>query len=324
MSPSSIRDRMLIDGLMINNWGPEVFADMQKGGVTAVNATCSVWEDFRDSIKNIADWKVWFREWADHILQVYTTEDILRAQREGRVGVALGWQNSSGFGDYLPNIPLYAELGLKIVQLTYNTANSVGCGCYETNDGGLTDFGREVLAELNRCSILVDLSHVGPKTSSEAIKISEQPVAYTHVAPAAFYEHPRNKTDDQFREIADHGGFIGVTMFPTFMPNGSDSTLDEYLESVEHVMTIVGADRVGIGSDSCERRTEQQRYFTAHDKGHARKLVNYGEIRMPDDLNVAGFSGIVRKMESRGWEEELISKIAGQNWFNFLKEVWGA
>ena len=161
----SLHDKtIIIDGLIVSNFGPEIFRAMRAGGITAANCTCSIWEDFPTSMRAIAQWKTWFREHANLILQVYGIADIHRAKAEGKTGVILGWQNAVGFDDHLPFIEVAYELGLRIVQMTYNTATSVGSGCYESNDGGLTDFGRDVVDEFNRLGILVDLSHVGSKT----------------------------------------------------------------------------------------------------------------------------------------------------------------
>src|ERR1700692_1940129 len=124
------------------------------------------------------------------------------AKTEGKTGVILGWQNAVGFDDHLPFIEVAYELGLRIVQMTYNTATSVGGGCYESNDGGLTDFGRDVVDEFNRLGILVDLSHVGSKTAADVIAYSKKPVAYTHCLPAAVNGHPRNKSDQEWRNTA--------------------------------------------------------------------------------------------------------------------------
>src|SRR5699024_10547152 len=179
MSTDLHKKALVIDGLMINNWGPEIFQSMRSGGLTAVNATCSVWEDFTSTMKAVADWKQWFHKYSEDILQVYSTDDILKAKEQSKVGIILGWQNTSGFGDYLPAVQLFYDLGLRIVQLTYNTANSVGSGCYEATDGGLTDFGHEIVSEMNRVGMLIDLSHVGAKTTADTLKTSSLPPAYT-------------------------------------------------------------------------------------------------------------------------------------------------
>jgi membrane dipeptidase len=324
MTSTLHRNLIVVDGLVISRWSHEVFRAMHRGGLTAANCTCCVWEGFAETMTAVARWKRWFRERPDILTQVYSTEDIHRAKRDDKVGVILGWQNTSGFGDYLPFVQVFKELGLGIAQLTYNTANSVGSGCYESNDGGLTDFGRELVSELNRVGILIDLSHVGPKTSEDAIRVSEKPVAYSHCCPTTFKVHPRNKTDAQLKLIAEHGGFVGVTLFPPLLPRGPESTIDDYLDVLEYVINLVGEDHVGIGTDFSQGRGEKDRYYTSHDKGYSRKLVDYGPIVLPEGIRrIEDFPNLTMAMERRAWPEMRIRKVMGENWLRLLKEVWG-
>lgn len=297
---------------------------MHQGGLTGVNCTCCIWEDFPTTMKAVADWKSRLRENADILMQVYSTADIRRAKEQGKVGIILGWQNSTGFGDYLPLVQVYKELGLGIVQLTYNTTNTVGSGCYETRDTGLTDFGRELVEEMNRVGILIDLSHVGSKTSRDAIEHSRQPVAYSHCLPAALKNHPRNKSDEELKFIADKGGFVGVTMFPPFLQRGVEATVDDYVEAMEYVMNLVGEEHVGVGTDFTQDHDRAFFEYITRDKGYARSLTRFGEIINPRGLQtIAEFPNLTRAMEQRGWPESRIEKIMGENWIALLRQVWG-
>ncbi|MDP6706382.1 MAG: membrane dipeptidase, partial [Alphaproteobacteria bacterium] len=133
MSQASLHESaILIDGLIISNWSREVFEDMAKGGVTAANCTCCVWEGFRDTMSNIARWKQWFDEHDDLLLQVHAADDIRRAKAEGKVGIILGWQNTTGIEDRIEYLALFHALGVRVMQLTYNTQNLVGTGCWES------------------------------------------------------------------------------------------------------------------------------------------------------------------------------------------------
>ncbi len=326
MSHSDLhRDAIVIDGLIIANWSREVFEDMRRGGLTAANCTCSVWEGFRDSMLNVARWKRWFDEHSDLIRQVYTTADIRRAKEEGRTGIILGWQNLAGIEDQLPFLALFKELGVGVMQMAYNTQNLVGTGCYESRDSGLSDFGHEVVAEMNRVGILCDLSHVGPKTSDEVILASKRPVAYTHCLPAGLKEHPRNKSDEQLRFIAEHGGFVGVTMFPPFLRRGVDSTVDDYVEAIDYVINIAGEDQVGIGTDFTQGYGRPFFEWITHDKGYGRKLTEFGEIVNPAGIRQIGdFPNLTDAMQRAGWGERRIRKVLGENWERVLGEVWGA
>ena len=131
------RELTVVDGLVVANFGRAIFEDMRRGGLSAANCTCSIWEGFRATMDNVARWKGWFREHSDLITQVTTSADIARAKREGKTGIILGWQNLTGIEDQLGYLQLFKELGVGIMQIAYNTQNLVGTGCYESRDGGL-------------------------------------------------------------------------------------------------------------------------------------------------------------------------------------------
>jgi len=319
------RELVVFDGLIVSNWSRPVFEDMRRGGVTAANCTVSVWEGFQGTMDNVARFKRWFREHGDLIVQARTTEDVRRAKREGKTAVVLGFQNAAAFEGELGYVQHFKELGVGIVQLTYNTQNFVGSGCYESRDGGLSDFGREVVAEMNRVGMLVDLSHVGAKTSDDAIRASTRPVAYSHCCPAALKAHPRNKSDEQLRFIAERGGFVGVTMFPPFLARGPQSTVDDYVEAIEYVSNLVGEDQVGIGTDFTQGYGQPFFDWITHDKGYARRLTDFGEVINPEGLRTIGeFPNLTAAMQKRGWKDSRIRKVIGENWVGVLKEVWGA
>ena len=318
-------EAVVIDGLIIADFSRAVFEDMRRGGLTAANCTCSVWENFRASMDRLAVWKTHFRDNADLITQVYTTADIDRAKREGRTGIILGWQNLTGIEDRVDFLALFKELGVGVMQIAYNTQNLVGSGCYEKNDGGLSGFGHEVVAEMNRVGILCDLSHVGARTSEEVIRASKKPVAYTHCLPAGLKAHPRNKSDEQLRFIAERGGFIGVTMFPPFLKRGAQSTVDDYVEAIEYVIAIAGEDQIGIGTDFTQGYGQAFFDWITHDKGYARKLTDFGEVINPEGLRTIGeMPNLTAAMQRRGWGEARIRKVIGANWVRLLREVWGA
>jgi membrane dipeptidase len=320
-------DAIIIDGLEICNWSRSVFEDMRRGGLTAVNCTCSVWEGISGSLDNIAQWKKWFRENDDLILQVHSAADIRRAKKEGKTGIYLGWQNSWGIEDRLDYLQIFKELGVGVIQLTYNTHNLVGSGCWESTDSGLSDFGREVVDEMNRVGILVDLSHVGAATSRDAILHSKKPVAYTHCAPAGLFEHPRNKTDEQLRFIAEKGGFVGFASYPPFMAQQDKATVEDCVSTLEYLINLAGEDSVGMGTDFTQDQDEAFFDYLSLDKGYARRLVPKkpgGVVIMPEGLRTIGdFPNLTATMAKRGWPETRIRKVMGENWLRFLEEVWG-
>ena len=327
MDPAALHEEaILIDGLIISKWSRSVFEEMRAGGVTAANCTCSVWEGFQATMENVAQWKRWFREHDDLLLQVHGTGDIRRAKRDGRTGIVLGWQNTSALEDRAEFVEVFRDLGVRVMQLTYNTQNLVGSGCWESRDGGLSDFGRDVIDEMNRCGVLVDLSHVGPKTSADAVRHSVKPVAYTHCCPTGIMEHPRNKSDDQMRAVVERGGFVGVATYPPFLPWGDETTVDQCVDVFEYVIDVAGEDAVGIGTDFTQDQEVSFFEWLRSDKGHGRLLVP-GKPRVPrlpiGLATIKEFPNLTAAMARRGWSESRIRKVLGENWLRFLGEVWG-
>lgn len=318
------RHSVVIDGLIISKWDRAVFADMRKAGLTAANCTVSVWEGLKDTIANIAEMKRFIRANDDLLRLVRTTADIEIAKRAGKTGIILGFQNAHAFEDNLGTIEAFADMGVRVVQLCYNTQNLIGTGCYE-RDGGLSGYGHEVIEEMNRVGIMIDLSHVGAKTSKQAIIASKKPVCYSHCLPAGLKEHPRNKTDAQLKFIAGRGGFIGVTMFPPFLRRGAESTVDDYVEAIDYVINVAGEDCVGIGTDFTQGYDQPFFDWITHDKGRHRRLTDFGVVRNPLGIRTIGeLPNLTEAMQRAGWPETKIRKVLGGNWLRTFKDVWGA
>ncbi len=315
-------EAIVIDGLIVSRWERSIFEDMRAGGITAANCTVSVWEDFKSTVDNIAAMKALIRANADLLMLVRSSADVEAAKRVGKTGIILGFQNAHAFEDHLGYVEAFADMGVRVVQLCYNTQNLIGTGCYE-RDGGLSGYGREVIAEMNRVGIAVDLSHVGAKTSKEAILQSKKPVTYSHCLPTGLKKHPRNKTDAQLRFIADHGGLIGVTMFPPFLKRGIDSTVDDYVEAIDYVINLVGEDAVGIGTDQTQGYGQDFFDWITHDKGRGRRLTDFGTVLNPEGIRTIGdLPNLTKAMEQAGWRPSRITKVIGGNWLRFFKNVW--
>lgn len=314
---------LVIDGLIISKWDRSVFEDMRKGGISAANCTVSVWEGFQATVDNIATMKQAIRDNSDILTLIRTTADIEQAKRDGKTGIILGFQNAAAFEDNLGYIEAFADMGVRVVQLCYNTQNLIGTGCYE-RDGGLSGYGEEVVAEMNRVGILVDLSHVGPKTSEETILASKKPVTYSHCLPMGLKEHPRNKSDEQLKFIAGHGGFVGVTMFPPFLKRGTDATVVDYVEAIDYIGNIVGWDNVGVGTDFTQGYDRAFFDWITHDKGRHRRLTDFGTVQNPEGMRKIGdWPNLTAAMEQAGWPAEKIRKVIGGNWLRTFKTVWG-
>jgi membrane dipeptidase len=319
-------DAIVFDGLNICNFSPAMFEEWRKGGFTGVSATCGLWENIRGSLDNVAAWKRWFSDHAGLILQAFTTEDIRRAKREGKTAVVLSWQNTSGIEDRVDYLQIFSALGVKIMQLTYNTQNYSGSGYTELNDSGLSGFGREVLDEMARVGIVCDLSHVGPRTTADAIEYAPKPPCFSHVQPLALKEGKRNKSDQLLKALAARGGMIGLSEFGPAMKRGNDSTIDDYVESLDYVISLVGEDLVGIGSDNSDGHGRPSPFmeWCNRDKGYARLLTPFGHERVVKPLGaLADRHRLCDAMVKAGWSELKIRKVLGENWLRYLKSIWG-
>ena len=246
----------VVDGLQINNWDRTVLEELRLGGVNAVNATCAVWEGPREALAAIGDWLTLQRENSDIVRLATTTDDIHAARTAGQVAVLLGFQNTSPFADDYRLVEIFARLGVRIAQLTYNIQNLVGGSCYEPEDSGLTRFGKIIVSEMNRVGMLIDLSHVGERTSLDAVHASALPVAITHANPSWFHDSPRNKSDHLIEAVAKRDGVIGCCLYPNTLAGGHNATLEEFCAMVSRLIDTVGLDHVAIGSD-CTRNWGQ-------------------------------------------------------------------
>lgn len=317
-------DSIIIDALEISNWSKDVFQMMRVGGLTAVNTTISVLENFRQTINNITQWHRWFDEYSDTIIHVMTTDDIKEAKKKGKTGIIFGFQNTSGIEDDLDLLAIFNKLGVRIIQITYNETNYVGTGCLERYDAGLTAFGLEVVEEMNRLGILIDLSHVGDMTTMETIEASQKPVAFTHANARSLYEYPRNKTDEQLKALVKKGGVIGANSFPSFLPKGYGSTIKDYIDTIDYLVDLVGIDHVGIGTDFTDNQSKA--FFDWITRGRSKRKafmdIDYPVIYPKGFRGAADFPNLTQALLERGYVESDVKKIMGENMFRLFKEVW--
>ncbi|TQN60573.1 membrane dipeptidase [Agrobacterium tumefaciens] len=320
-------DAIVIDGLQTCQWSRSIFEDMRAGGLTAVNVSSVIWENFREGIGYVSEWKRFLRENDDLIRPVRTVADIHAAKAENRTGIIIGWQNTSPLEDKLDYVEIFKDLGVGIMQLTYNTQNYSGAGYLEENDSGLTGFGREVLAEMNRVGVLCDLSHVGDKTTADVIARSQAPVCISHVLPRALRDVKRNKPDELFTACAEKGGIIGISLFAPGLAAGNDATVEDYLDAMAYVIDLVGEDHVGIGTDFSQERPRPGPWqlWANRDKGTARTLTEFATVKIskPKGIERIGeVPNITARMLARGWSETLVLKLLGQNWLRVLDAAW--
>ncbi|MCZ6676343.1 MAG: dipeptidase, partial [Candidatus Poribacteria bacterium] len=299
---------------------------LRAGRITAINATSAVWDNYQQAMDNIAAWLHRFRVYDDILVQVKTADDIMQAKKDGKVGVILGWQNASPIENDLSRLALFHALGVRVIQITYNERNLLGNGCYERRDDGLSHFGVDAIQEMNRLGILIDLSHVGDRTTLDAIELSEKPVACTHANARAFVNHVRNKTDEALLRLTEKGGVIGANAFPAFFPNTFDSTLADYVDAIDDLVQRVGIDHVGIGTDYTQDQPKEFFDWIFSQQGtkyqerpivYPDPLLHPREMETPDKL-----PNLAQELLKRGYNATDMTKILGGNWLRLFQEVW--
>jgi len=214
-----------------------------------VHATVGVWEDMAGAMTRIGAFRHLCRHNTDLIRITRSVEEIHEAKADGVLAVVLGFQNSSMLGDDPEMAGIFADVGIRVIQITYNIANHLGSSCWEPSDGGLTRAGHRMVSALNDAGVLVDISHVGNVTGRQAVDASSQPIAITHGNPIAFCDSPRNKPDELVAAVAQRGGVIGCTLYPLFM-GGADVTRSEYCGMMASLSEQIGVEHVAIGSDA--------------------------------------------------------------------------
>ena len=323
-------EAIVIDGLSISNWESDaVFRRLRAGNVTAINATVATWENFLQTMAHLSAWMRRFRE-RDDILQVKETADIYAAKEQGKTGIILSFQNASPIENELDRLGLFLALGVRVIQLTYHETNLLGSGCWERTDGGLSNFGVDAVREMNRLGIVIDLSHVGPKTTMDAIEMSEQPVAITHANARSFCNHPRNKEEDALKLLAEKGGVVGATSYAHFLPKGFDSTVEDFVDAIDDMVERVGIDHVAIGTDSTHDQPLEFWHYIGSQQGtkfpstFADGSVPYTELSFqPKGIDSpAEFPNLAEALVNRGYSAEDITKLLGGNWMNLFERVW--
>ena len=304
---------------------------------------------FQTSIASVTQARAIIDALGDELRLVLKAADIEAAYRDGSRGVIFDFQETMPFGTDLDRIDTFYNLGLRVVQLTYNLRNLVGDGCTERYKTGLTYFGIEVVRRLNELGMLVDVSHSSEQVGFDAIEVSSSPVIVTHSASNAVCYHDRGKGDELARAIADNGGFFGVAAIGGFLRLDNRATLDDFADHVEHLVDVMGIDHVGIGSDKCgpgpgtessfEYPPELGPYETSYlyqDDPDPRATPDgfawsgfRAEHRLSDTHRIEDFDkftdwpAITVKLAERGFSEDEMRKILGLNYLRVFREVVG-
>lgn len=321
---------LVIDGLQYANWSEKIFRQMRAGGVDAVHVTITYHETFRETVLNIERWNRWFETYSDLIFQGRTALDVVRAKETGRTAIFFGSQNPSCIEDDIGLVEVLHTLGLRFMQLSYNNQSLLATGCYEDTDTGLTRMGREVVAEMNRVGLVVDMSHSGERSTLEAIEHSSRPIAITHANPASWHPALRNKSETVLRALAESGGMLGFSIYPHHLAGGSACTLDSFCEMVARTADVMGIGAIGIGTDLCQDQPDSVVEWMR--VGRWTKSIDYGEGSasapgfppMPDWYATnEDFSQISDGLRRIGLSDADVRAVMGENWLRFFETSFG-
>ncbi len=317
-----------IDNLQYCNWSRETFEFNRSAGLDAVHVTIVYHEDYNELLTETKKWEKLFKDNSDIIFQGWDYKDIEKANKEKKTAIFFGFQNCSPIEDDIKLVEKIHKLGCRFMQLTYNNQSLLATGCYENTDSGVTNFGREVIKEMNRVGVVIDMSHSAEKSTIDAIELSQKPIAITHANP--FFWHPakRNKSSDLLKILSDSGGVLGLSLYPHHLKDNTNCSLESFCEMVAKTAEIINTKQIGIGSDLCLQQPDSVVEWMRN--GTWSKSTNFGEgnknkpgfPKQPKWFEDArGFSNIEKGLKKIGFSDEEINGILGNNWYNFYKLI---
>jgi microsomal dipeptidase-like Zn-dependent dipeptidase len=300
---------------------------MREGGLDAVHVTVCYHEDFGQTTANLADWNRRFEDHKDLIMPGRLAEDILAARQSDRTAVFFGFQNCSPIEADIGLVEICHQLGARFMQLSYNNQSLLATGCYEADDPGITRMGRQVIAEMNRVGLVIDMSHSAERSTLEAIECSSRPIAITHANPAFWHPALRNKSDTVLKALAESGGMIGFSLYPHHLRDGSECTLQSFCEMVADTAERFGLEHIGIGSDLCQDQPDSVvewmrngRWTTDRDFGEG-SADTPGFPEQPSWFRDSrDFPNIVSGLKQVGFDERAVCAVMGSNWLRFFEQ----
>ena len=317
-----------IDNLQYCKWNREVFKINREAELDAVHVTVVYHEDYDEFLKRIEEWKNHFEHNSDLIFHGKNYKDIEKANKENKTAIFFGFQNCSPIEDNINLVEKIHEHGCRFMQLTYNNQSLLATGCYEKNDSGVTNFGREVIKEMNRVGVVVDMSHSAEKSTFDAIDISEKPIAITHANPLFWHSAKRNKSNELLKVLSESGGMLGLSLYPHHLKEGNNCSLESFCEMTARLSEIMNLEKIGIGSDLCLNQPDSVVEWMRN--GTWTKTKNFGEgnknkpgfpKQPPWFQDARGFVNLKKGLLKIGFDENEVNGILGNNWFNFYKEI---
>ena len=321
---------MRIDGLQYCRWSETIFRQMRAGQVDAVHVTIAYHESFRETVLNFEAWNRWFEQYPDLIMKGTSVSDIDSARATGRTAIFFGFQNPSPMEDDIGLIEILHTLGARFMQLTYNNQSLLATGCYEEEDPGITRMGRQVIKEMNRVGLVVDMSHSADRSTMEAAEISERPIVISHANPSAWCPARRNKSDDVIRAVTEAGGMLGFSLYPHHLKDKTDCTLAAFCNMIAETAERFGAGCLGIGSDLCQDQPDSVVEWMR--VGRWSKEIDYGEgsaaapgfPTMPSWFrDNRDFGNLEAGLHNVGFSQDEVAGIMGRNWYTFFDKNFG-
>lgn len=278
-------------------------------------------EDTLTAIRRISHWRAFIQAHNDQYCLLSSAEDAATAKASGKMALGFHFQGTTPFARDLGLVQVFYDLGVRHALLAYNQRNHVGDGIHERTDSGLSSFGRDLIAEMQRVGMVVDCSHTGTRTALEAFEVANAPVIYSHANPAAVYQHDRNLTDEMARACAATGGMIGLNGVGMFLGQGNDLT-ELLFRHVDHWAQVIGPQNVGLGLDMV---TDPASTLEAIAQDAARWPADQGY--QADELPACGpdsLTGLCERLLKAGYSPEDCRGILGENWLRLAREVWKA
>ena len=322
---------LIIDGLQYANWSRPLLEEMRRGGLDCVHVTIAYHETCVETLRNIGQWNRLFEQHGDLITKVGTADEVIAAKQAGKTGLMFGFQNCSPIEDDYALVEIFHTLGVRFMQLSYNNQSLLATGCYEKNDSGITRFGKQVIREMNRVGMVVDMSHSAERSTLEAIEYSSRPIAITHANPASFEPALRNKSDQVLTTLAQSGGMFGFSLYPHHLKGGSACQLEDFCTMIARTAELIGIKHLGIGSDLCQNQPDAVVAWMRN--GRWSKATDYGEgtadhagwPTQPEWFsNSTHYDNLAQGLARVGFSEDEVEKIMGRNWLNFFARSFGA
>lgn len=320
---------IVIDGLVITRgWDQDSFDALAKSGYTGFNTSLGS-RNLASAMRSLAEWRQRIDDNPDRLLYATTADDFVRAKKENKVAVMLGFQNATMIEKSIDNLDTLYAAGTRWIQLTYNERNLLGDGCTERTNAGLSDFGIEAVERMNELGIIVDLSHCGRQTTDDGIKFSKSGATLNHTMCESLYKnHPRSKTDAQIRAMAEKGGVMGIICLGYMIgPDpGGETTLETYVDHIDYAVKIAGIEHVGLAADFAIQGLEAD--GATRENWYVPRLTRFKpsyQVRWPPwipELDTPErYKHVARVLDKRGYSTGDIEKILGGNWLRHLRET---